>query len=194
MKSRKWIKWIIIYNYKEYKYSVWRRENKDWERVRRFFCAWIWMDEYFLEEDIDWLIEDLPNIFDKLSKEVFITDNRKRAFWFIEKAFNANRDAHMARDRAILEASVNFVTSKNYAKKHKIEKDKLYKDKLHFIRKAISLIEEAKIDIEYGQRDWIMFFKYKDIMVTFHIFWANEIKQTNLIWDWKRHKTFPFKI
>jgi hypothetical protein len=59
----------------------------------------------------------------------------------------------MARDRAILEASVNFVTSKNYAKKHKIEKDKLYKDKLHFIRKAISLIEEAKIDIEYGQRD-----------------------------------------
>ena len=67
----------------------------------------------------------------------------------IEQAFNANREAHSLRDRAIENSKINFGTKTDYARISRFKKEDNYKLKNKFIRKAINNINEYDLNIEY---------------------------------------------
>lgn len=116
----------------------------------------------------------------------------KKIFAELEMAWNANQEAHQKRNR--------FNEHRQFIRDHqtysyKIERDNLYKSKLKYILRAIQTIKEHKVwDIQYGFRDWIVYFQYKDTMITFHIPENIEvdIKYTKLKWDKVTHQIFPF--
>jgi len=58
----------IEHNWRNYKYSIKFLREDEWKRVVRFICKKAKINEEFLEEDIQSLIKDLPNIFDKIDQ------------------------------------------------------------------------------------------------------------------------------
>ncbi len=59
------MQWVCIYNNYNYKYTINDLWIIDGDHIVQFICRWAKMNEEFLKEDIQGVIDDLPNILEK---------------------------------------------------------------------------------------------------------------------------------
>lgn len=180
------------------------------KRVRKTVNAFRWIVKYIIAKNGMWLniLHDRLDFIDNVSKIESIKDKEiykekvkknkellRVLYSYLKKAFEINYEAHIARNRFLEERRIEYILNKpNYLSwKNKIKKDRLYAEKVRLLNRAVKMIEEDKIEIiDYWLRDWILFFKYKEEMITFHTMNKVKAKHTDIIWDWKRHHHFPF--
>jgi hypothetical protein len=89
--------WFVSHNGYNYKYTITPVGIEDWEHIVRFICKWAKINEEFLQSDIKELINDLPNILDKITidnKSYFIKIrvSNKEKLEFEKKAKSKNMD------------------------------------------------------------------------------------------------------
>lgn len=72
-------------------------------------------------------------------------------------------------------------------------RDREYSRKTKYIKTAISLIQDNRLPIKYGKKDWVVFFEYRGSQVSFH----DPKRQINCKpfdweWTWIKNKRIPF--
>ena len=112
----------------------------------------------------------------------------------LRKAFDINYEAHLSRNRFSEHKQVaDIMCRKIEWHQARVDRNRLYEHKIRLLKKAIDLIEEKELNIDYGLKDDILFFKFWKEMITFHTVGKIECKSTDIVWDWKGHRDFPFR-
>ena len=159
------------------------------EKSIHYLNPWISKD---MEEEIKIIKERVKRVI-KWERKNNYTDVCE-LFSLLRKAFDMNYEAHLSRNRFNEYKKVGDILSKKIEWfQIRKERDRMYNCKIRLLQKAIDLIEEKHIFIEYWLRDDVLLFRYESNIITFHVIWKIECKKTDLVWDWKKHRYFPFK-